>query len=47
MLNTPIKQIVDVAGAKIGNYINAIRDNTYQVKPGYDGVYGKLIFNQC
>ena len=47
ILNTPIKQIVDVVGVQIGNYINALRDNAYQVKPVYDGVYGKLIFNQC
>ena len=47
IFNIPIKQIIDVAGAKLGNYITALRNNAYQVKPGYDGVYGKLIFNQC
>jgi len=44
LLNVPEKDIESVAGEKIAKAVIAVRNGEVKIQPGYDGVYGKPIF---
>jgi len=45
LLRTPEKELLKVTNAKIVDAIIKNRNNNIHVQPGYDGVYGKAIFD--
>lgn len=45
LLNVPLIEIQKIAGYKIMKIIESMRNDTFSVIPGYDGVYGSLESN--
>ena len=45
LLNVPLIEIQKIAGYKIMKLIESMRNDTFSVIPGYDGVYGSLESN--
>ncbi|MGB9675076.1 MAG: endonuclease Q family protein [Candidatus Nanoarchaeia archaeon] len=45
LMNVPKEDLEKVSGEKLANLIIANRENKLHVRPGYDGVYGKLILD--
>ena len=46
LLEASSEDLTKVTDDKIADAIIKIRDNDFEVKPGYDGVYGELILEQ-
>lgn len=46
LLDAPIEGIEAVVGKEVSRLIQALREDTLQVVPGYDGVYGRLLLPQ-
>ena len=46
LLDANKEDLVKVTDEKIANAIIAVREGKVKIKPGYDGVYGQLIFNE-
>lgn len=46
LLNIDIRDIAKISGEKIANYVLLNREGKIKIKPGYDGEYGALIFEQ-
>ncbi len=42
LLNSPMKEVVKVAGKRLGHALRAMRDGRLRIEPGYDGVYGEV-----
>ena len=46
LLDAPFEEIVDLSNVEIANAIMQVREERVKVIPGYDGVYGKIIFSE-
>lgn len=46
LLDADIKEIADASSAAIATAIDVIRSKRLRIVPGYDGVYGRLTFNE-
>lgn len=42
LLHSPLEKITSLAGGKIAEGIHRIRKGSFYIKPGYDGVFGKV-----
>ncbi|MEM1993949.1 MAG: endonuclease Q family protein [Nitrososphaerales archaeon] len=42
----PYEAISKIAGVEVASALKAVRENTVQIKPGFDGVYGEIEFPQ-
>ncbi len=44
MLEMPLTVIQAVAGEEVANAVKSLREEKMRVQPGYDGIYGEMIF---
>ncbi|MHA1333170.1 MAG: hypothetical protein ACTSPL_03745 [Candidatus Odinarchaeia archaeon] len=44
LLNVPINELSKICGAKLANLIKLNREEKLVIKPGYDGVYGEIVY---
>ncbi|RLI46292.1 hypothetical protein DRO64_01145, partial [Candidatus Bathyarchaeota archaeon] len=46
LLDAPFEEIADLSNVEIANAIMQVREERVKVIPGYDGLYGKIVFSE-
>ncbi len=44
MLEMPLAVIETIAGKEVANTVKSLRENEVRIQPGYNGVYGEIVF---
>ncbi|MHC1586124.1 MAG: endonuclease Q family protein [Candidatus Hecatellaceae archaeon] len=47
LLDAPYREVAELAGETVARLLAAVREDRVKIKPGYDGVYGKLLLDEA
>jgi PHP family Zn ribbon phosphoesterase len=47
LLDAPLEKIAEVSGPRLATLIADMRRGAIKIRPGYDGVYGRIVFGSA